>query len=237
MSSLPDQYAAVVIGAGGAIGGAIATALEADPRCGRVARFSRAGDPPVDVLDEASLAAAAERTADAVGAVSLLFVATGALILDGRSPEKALSQLDPDALTAAYRLNAVGPALAIKHFHRLTPRRGKSVMAALSARVGSVGDNRLGGWYGYRASKAALNQLLRSASVEIARKRPDAVVAALHPGTVESPLSAPFRPEGAAQDGVFTSEQSAARLLRALDALTSADSGSFIAYDGASIPW
>ncbi len=233
MTSLRPGYRAAVIGATGAIGGAIADALEADGRAGAVLRFGRSGGQAIDVLDEASVAAAAE----AVGALDLVFVATGALQVEGRDPEKALAHLSAEALAAQFALNAIGPALVVKHFAPTLARGGRSCLAALSARVGSIGDNRLGGWHGYRAAKAALNQLLRGAAIEIARKRPEAVVAALHPGTVESPLSRPFRPKGAAEEGIFAPAEAATRLLATLDALTPAESGGFFDYAGRAIPW
>ena len=131
-------------------------------------------------------------------------------------------------------MNAVGPALVLKHFVPLLPRRGRSVVAALSARVGSIGDNRLGGWYGYRASKAALNQLLRTAAVELARTHPEAVCVALHPGTVATRLSAPH---GKAGLRVRTPDQAAADLLAVLDGLTPAHTGGFFDADGRAVPW
>lgn len=237
MASLQEGYRAAVIGARGAIGGAIADALSADPRAGAVIRIARSsGDVRLDLLEEASIAAAAEAAATD-GPLDLVFIATGALILDGRGPEKALAQLDPETLARQFAVNAIGPALVVKHFApHLAPRR-RSLLAALSARVGSIGDNRLGGWHGYRAAKAALNQLLRGAAIDIARKRPEAVVAALHPGTVESPLSQPFRPEGAARADVVAPAEAAAKLLGVLDRLTPAQSGGFFDPSGAAIPW
>ncbi|MEO1502936.1 MAG: SDR family NAD(P)-dependent oxidoreductase [Pseudomonadota bacterium] len=236
MGSLRDGYRAAVIGATGAIGGAVANHLAADPRCAEVRRFGRrplAGETPLDVTDEASIAAAAED----VGEIHLLVIATGGLIVGEHRPEKALSQLNAEALQAQFALNAVGPALALKHFHRSLPRGERSLVGALSARVGSIGDNGLGGWYGYRAAKAALNQYMRAASIEIARSRKQAVIAALHPGTVESDLSKPFRPAGAGDPGIFTPAQSAEALLHVLDGLSAEQSGGFWAYDGSAIPW
>lgn len=233
MTSLPDGYRAAVIGATGAIGGAIADALEHDRASGEVLRFGRSAGRGVDVTQEASVAAAAEE----VGEIDLLFIATGALTLDERPPEKALSQLDPAALAAQFALNAVGPALVIKHFAPKLARRRRVLLAALSARVGSIGDNRLGGWHGYRAAKAALNQFVRGAAVEIGRTRPEAVALALHPGTVQSPLTHPFRPAGAAEPGVFTPQEAAEKLLNVLDAASPAQSGGFFDYAGAAVPW
>lgn len=237
MTSLPDGYGALVLGASGAIGGAIAAALEADPRAGAVHRISRSGGDVGAWDDEDGLAAVAERLKASGAPIHLVFIATGGLSIDGRRPEKMLGHLGADALAAQFALNAILPALAVKHFHALTPRAERSVIAALSARVGSIGDNRLGGWYGYRAAKAALNQMLKTAAIEIARKRPEAVVAALHPGTVESKLSQPFRPEGAARPEIMTPEQSAARLLGVLDGLSPAQSGGFWDWSGAAVDW
>lgn len=239
LSSLPPGYRAAVVGASGAIGGAVADVLEADPNCAEALLFQRGGPLRIDIGDEASVAAAAE----AAGEIDLLFIATGALHVevagqaDRRPPEKALSQLDPVALAASFQVNAIGPALVIKHFAPRLPRQRRAILAALSARVGSIGDNRLGGWHGYRAAKAALNQILRGAAIELKRRRPLAVVAAVHPGTVESGLSRPFRPEGVSVEGVFSPDESAAKLLDVLNGLTPEQSGGFWDYAGREIPW
>lgn len=233
MQSLESGFRAVVVGASGAIGAAIADALASDPRAGAVLRLSRA-QTGLDLRDERSVAAAAEAVD---GEIDLLFVATGGLTIDGVGPEKALSQIAPDALLAQYALNAVGPALVLKHFSKRLPRRRRALVGALTAKVGSIGDNRMGGWYAYRAAKAAANQLVHTAAIELARSRPELVLAALHPGTVESPLSAPFRPAGAASAGVMTPDESARRLLGVLDGLGASDSGGFFAYDGERLPW
>ena len=239
LPALRPGYRAAVIGASGAIGGAVAARLEADPNCAETLRLQRAGPLHIDLADEASVAAAAE----AAGELDLIFIATGALYVEvtgeaeRRPPEKALSHIDPLALAAAFQINALGPALAIKHFSSRLPRDRRSILAALSARVGSIGDNRLGGWHGYRAAKAALNQILRGAAIELRRRRPQAVVAALHPGTVESGLSRPFRPQGAADEGVSSPEEAAANLLGVLNELTPEQSGGFWDYAGRAIPW
>jgi NAD(P)-dependent dehydrogenase (short-subunit alcohol dehydrogenase family) len=240
MNSLPSGYRAVVVGASGAIGGALVRALQADPRCGQVNALSRSSEPPLDLLDEASLATAAARLRDPGGhdgkggPLHLLVCATGILQVDGRLPEKRLADLDAATLARAHAVNAIGPALLIKHFHELLPLKERSLLAVLSARVGSIGDNRLGGWYSYRASKAALNMLLRTAAVEVARKRPLAVLAALHPGTVRSGLSAPIIGNAEAS----TPEDAARHLLAVLDALPAEGaSGGFHAWDGSAIAW
>ncbi|MEM7190474.1 MAG: SDR family oxidoreductase [Pseudomonadota bacterium] len=167
------------------------------------------------------------------GPFDLIFDATGALTIDDQGPEKALKVIDAEAMAAQFAINAIGPALALKHYDRLMPRHGRSVFATLSARVGSIGDNRLGGWISYRAAKAALNQIVHTASIEIARKRPEAIVVALHPGTVATPLSKPF----SGQRKTFMPEEAAAKLLAVLDGLRPEDNGSFFAYDGSRITW
>jgi NAD(P)-dependent dehydrogenase (short-subunit alcohol dehydrogenase family) len=236
MNSLPDGYRAVVVGASGAIGGALVQALRADPRCAGVRALSRQGGdglPAVDLTEEASIAAAAGALRDEAP-FHLVVCATGVLHAGGRPPEKRLADLDAATLAQAYAVNAIGPALLIKHLHDLLPLRERSLLAVLSARVGSIGDNRKGGWYGYRASKAALNMLLKTAAIEVARRRPLAVLAALHPGTVASRLSAPI-----VGDAEATSpEQAAEHLLAVLDALPAEGaSGGFHAWDGRLIPW
>jgi NAD(P)-dependent dehydrogenase (short-subunit alcohol dehydrogenase family) len=156
------------------------------------------------------------------------------LQVDGRGPEKRLADLDAATMARAHAVNAIGPALLIKHFHGLLPQQERSLLAVLSARVGSIGDNRLGGWYSYRASKAALNMLLRTAAIEVARQRPLAVLAALHPGTVRSGLSAPIIGSAPAS----TPDDAARHLLAVLDALPAEGaSGGFHAWDGAAIAW
>jgi len=230
MASLTAPYRALVVGGTGGIGSAVLRRLRADPRCGEALSLSRRDG--FDLLDEGSIAAAAERLG-APGELDLVFDATGALQIDGDKPEKALRQIDPDAMARQFAVNAIGPALLFKHFAPLLPRRRRSLFATLSARVGSIGDNALGGWISYRAAKAALNQIVRTAAVEIRRSRPDAVVAALHPGTVATALSEPF----AADRDRLSPEDAAGRLLRVLDALPGQATGRFFAYDGRPIEW
>jgi NAD(P)-dependent dehydrogenase (short-subunit alcohol dehydrogenase family) len=233
LNSLPDGYRALVFGAGGAIGGALVEALRADPRCAAVLALSRRSDPPLDLGDETSIAAAATHLRGQAP-FHLMLCATGVLQVDGRPPEKRLAELDGAVLARILAVNAIGPALLLKHFHDLLPTRERAFFALLSARVGSIGDNRKGGWYGYRASKAALNMLLKTAAIEVARRRPLAVLAALHPGTVRSPLSAPIIGDADAQ----APAEAARRLLAVLDALPDEGaSGRFLAWDGADVPW
>ena len=232
LASLPHGYRAAVIGARGAIGGALVQALQADPRCAEVHGLSRSGNPSFDLADESSIAAAAERLR-AAGPLHLVVCATGVLKVSKHSPEKRLADIDPATLAQVLAVNTVGPALVLKHFHDLMALRERSLLGVLSARVGSIGDNRKGGWYAYRASKAALNQLLHTAAIEVARKRPLAVLAALHPGTVQSPLSAAII--GDAE--VTTPAAAATNLLQVLDGLQPQQSGGFFAWDGTAIAW
>lgn len=231
MADSEDQ-AAVVIGASGGIGAAVAALLQASGRFAVVHALSRSGTG-FDLEDEAAISAAAIQVAEGP-APTLVFIATGVLH-HGFEPERGYRALTVEHLMRDYRVNAVGPALVAKHFLPLTPRDRRAVFAALSARVGSIGDNRLGGWHSYRASKAALNMLLRNLAVELGRTHPKAVVAGLHPGTVDTGLSAPFQ-RGVKPERLFTADHSAARLLAVIDDLTPADSGGVFAWDGARIP-
>lgn len=218
---------ALVIGASGGIGGAVTAALRA--RGDTVDALSRSADG-LDVTREATIAAAAATLAPGY---DLILVATGALELGGAGPEKSLAALDPEVMVRQFRVNALGPALLLKHLHPLLAEGRRSVCAALSARVGSIGDNRLGGWVSYRAAKAALNQIVRTAAVEIARTRPQAVVVALHPGTVATPLTHKYL----GRHPAVAPEAAAANLLHVVAALGPEASGGFFAWDGKPIPW
>jgi NAD(P)-dependent dehydrogenase (short-subunit alcohol dehydrogenase family) len=217
---------AVVIGASGGIGAALVDALRDEEV--EVRGFAR---PELDLTDEATIAAAAASLADAP---DLVIVATGLLHDGERGPEKAMRELDPAWLARQYAINAIGPALVAKHFLPRMPKAGRSVFAVLSARVGSIGDNRLGGWYGYRASKAALNQLVRTLAVEEKRRNDRSIVVALHPGTVDTRLSEPFQANVRA-DQLFTPSRAAVQLLDVLDGLKAPDSGKLFAWDGSEI--
>jgi NAD(P)-dependent dehydrogenase (short-subunit alcohol dehydrogenase family) len=234
---------AVVIGASGAIGRALCEQVVASGSYRTTFALARSeiiASAPVragriDVVDERSIARAADNVARE-GPVGLVIVATGILHGPGISPEKSLAALDPGVMGTVFAVNTIGPALVAKHFVPLLPRRGRSVFAALSARVGSIGDNRLGGWYAYRASKAALNQIIRTLAVETARTRPDALVVGLHPGTVASELSRPFR-SADGRPAPFTAQESAMHLVQVLDRLSQSDSGHLLAWDGQQIPF
>jgi len=233
-TTLPTGGLAVVVGATGTIGSAFAGRLRDDARFADVVALSRSSDPPVDLTDEPSIAAAAASLKERQEEVRMILVATGFLHDEAQGPEKTWRHLDPDALGRVFALNAVGPALVMKHLLPLLPRKGRVVFGALSARAASIEENRLGGWYGYRSSKAALNQLVRSAAAELSRKNKQAVCVSLHPGHVESPLSAPF---GSGGQPTFSADAAAAKLVGVLDALSAEQSGGFFDQDGRPIPW
>jgi NAD(P)-dependent dehydrogenase (short-subunit alcohol dehydrogenase family) len=234
LESFPAGGLAVVVGASGGIGGALLARLAGEPSFQGVVGLGRDSVPPLDLTSEETIARAAAHVAGTGHEPRLVVDATGLLHGGGLAPERSWRELDPAHMAEAFAVNATGPALLMKHFLPLLPRDGKAVFATLSARVGSIGDNRLGGWYSYRASKAALNQLVRTAAVELGRRRPAAVCVALHPGTVDTGLSAPFAKAGLE---VRPAGQAAERLLRVIDRLAAEDSGGFFDHRGARLPW
>ena len=228
---------AVVIGATGGIGQAMVQVLHMTLPLGQVLALSRQSVPALDLQNEASLAEAAayiSQQCHASGHTLRLIVNATGTLHKPYPPEKSWAQLDAGAMAQVFAINTLGPALLMKHLLPLLPREGKAVFATLSAKVGSIGDNRLGGWYSYRASKAALNQLVRTAAIELRRRHPEALCVALHPGTVDTALSTPFAKNGL---NVVSPLQAATRLLQVIDGLTSADSGGFFNHDGSTLPW
>lgn len=221
----------MVIGAGGGLGHALATVLETAGHT--VLRLGRHTVPALELLDEASIAAAASWAAEA-GDVRLVLDATGFLHDERYRPERSWRELDPAHIAHSFAVNAIGPALLMKHFLPILPREGRAVFATLSARVGSIGDNRLGGWYSYRASKAALNQLVRTAAVELRRHNRAAICVALHPGTVATPLSAPF---GKAGLNTRPPDVAATELAVVIDALRPEQTAGFFDHHGLPIEW
>ena len=231
MPSLPDGYRALVVGARGAIGAAFVAQLQADPRCAAVVGLHRRSKPALDIEQANSIAQAAADLAPQAP-FHLVLVATGLLHRPGLQPEKRLADLDAGRLLALFSANAVGPALLLRHLSPLlAPQR--ALMVLLSAKVGSIGDNRLGGWYGYRASKAALNMLVCTAAIELRRSQPGTVLAALHPGTVSSALSRPFKGDQIGRPPALA----AAQMLSVVDSLQPGHSGLFLAWDGQRLPW
>ncbi|WP_047301438.1 SDR family oxidoreductase [Pseudomonas fluorescens] len=230
MDSLGDGYRALVIGAGGTLGTAFCEQLEQDPHCAGVRALGRHTVPELDLERPETIASAATELATEAP-YQLIVHAAGLLHRDGIKPEKSLSAIEPEALQTVFQVNALGPAMVLRHFLPLLDPMG--AMAMLSAKVGSIGDNRLGGWYAYRASKAALNMLIKTAAIELARTRPQSRLLSMHPGTVVSGLSQPFRGASSARPA----DVAAAQLLTLIDQLTPADSGHFFAYDGERLPW
>lgn len=232
LHSLPLGFRALVLGGSGTIGGAFVRALSGMPGCSAVVALSRR-DPPVLVLEDESAVRAAAQWAAAQGPFQLVVDATGALTIDGQGPEKRLTQVSSDGLRRAFEVNAIGRALVLKHFVPLLAPKERAIFAVLSARVGSIEDNQLGGWYGYRASKAAGNMFLQTAAIESYRTRPLAAFVALQPGTVVSALSAPF------QSGhpTVTPEVSVSGMLAAVDGLSARPQAWFVDYQGNQIPW
>lgn len=232
----PDE-AALVIGTG-ALGAAMAAQFESCGRYSRVLVLGRGSHPPIDYARQTSIEQAAHWTQeqceqDAL-ALRMIMVCTGFLHGSTGQPERSWQHLDPDYLAHSFLVNALGPALLIKHFLPLLPRQGLCRAIFVSARVGSIGDNRLGGWYGYRASKAALNQLVRTASIEMSRRNRESVVAALHPGTIDSPLSAPFSKSGLQ---VRSPQEAALQIEPVIHTLTAEQTGQFVDTQGQPVPW
>lgn len=221
----------MVIGAEGGIGAALVRALRAQ---GPTVALSRRSEPPIDLLDESSIAAAAAAIAGLGLDLRLVIDATGFLHGDGFSPERSLRQIDPAHMARSFAINAIGPALLMKFFLPLLPKRGRSVFSTLSARVGSIGDNSLGGWYSYRAAKAALNQLVHTAAIELRRSHPQAICVAIHPGTVATGLSAPFAKAGLE---LQTADQAASRILAVLGGLGPEQTGGFLDHHGNTLAW
>ncbi|WDF74501.1 SDR family NAD(P)-dependent oxidoreductase [Novosphingobium sp. KACC 22771] len=228
---------AVIIGASGGIGHAFETALIEEGAFEVVHGFarSRTGAQHIDLMDEGSIAAAAAHVTNGPPP-TLVIVATGLLHDGTRGPEKALRDLDPAWLARVHAVNAIGPVMVAKHFLPLMPRPGRAVFAALSARVGSISDNRLGGWHGYRASKAALNMLVRNLAIEEKRRNDRSIVVALHPGTVDTGLSRPFQGNVAAGK-LFDAERAALQLLDVIEGLKPHDSGKLFDFEGLEIPF
>ncbi|MFD3190477.1 SDR family NAD(P)-dependent oxidoreductase [Sedimentitalea sp. HM32M-2] len=218
---------ALIIGRTGGIGGAVADRLTQDGW--HVTGLSRRQDG-LDLTnpDSVDLALRALDTR-----FDLILVATGALAIAGAEPEKSLAALTAPAMLDQFALNAVGPALILRHAGRLLIRDRRSVFAALSARVGSIGDNRLGGWISYRAAKAALNQVIRTAAIELARSHAQAVCVALHPGTVATPMTRDYLGRHAA----VPAPEAARNLLRVIDRLDRRHSGGFFDWAGKPVPW
>ncbi len=244
LASLPSPFNAVVVGATGGIGSAFVDALLDNDRLGTLVACSR-NEPditddklawlPLDVTEEATIEAAAEKSRDR-GPFQLIICAVGILHGDGIEPEKSYEALDPERLIKNFRINTIGPALIAKHFLPLLEPRERAIFAALSARIGSIGDNRIGGWHGYRASKAALNMMIRKFGIETGRRHKEMICVGLHPGSVDTGLSKPFQ-GSVPQNQLVRPDQAANHLLEVIDNLKPEDTGHCIAWDGERVPF
>jgi NAD(P)-dependent dehydrogenase (short-subunit alcohol dehydrogenase family) len=223
-----------VVGSQGGIGAALVLALQRSGQFAEVMALSRSSTPALDLTHESSMSHWAHQAQSTQRPLRLVIDATGFLHGNGMQPEKSWQHIDPAHMAYSFAINSIGPALLMKHFLPLLARDGRAVFATLSAKVGSIGDNQLGGWYSYRASKAALNQLVHTAAIELRRKHPKAMCVALHPGTVDTGLTGPFAKTGL---NVVTPEAAAQRLLQVIDSLSVSQSGGFINHDGQALPW
>ena len=233
LNSFQKKGNALVFGSSGGIGSAILETLNNVSHFKRVFGFSRSSSYKFDLTNEVSIEQAAD-VGSVDGDIRLVIDATGFLHTKNQTPEKTWKELDTDLLTNAFIVNTIGPALIMKHVLPRLPRSGKAVFATLSARVGSIEDNHLGGWYGYRASKAALNQIVRTAAIELRRRSPEAICVAIHPGTVSTSLSAPYAKQGL---DLQTPLQAATNLLSVIERLALNDNGGFFDWQGKPIPW
>ena len=229
---------AVVIGSGGGLGAALLGQLERDDNFSQAVGLSRNTEVSVNYLDESSIAKAAQSIASLCATsnlqLRLLLVATGFLHGEQGQPERSFTNLDAGYLAQVFQINTLGPALVMKHFLPLLPKTGRCVAGFVSAKVGSISDNALGGWYGYRASKAALNQLVKTASIELTRRNKDSICVSLHPGTVATKLSEPFAKTGL---NVRSAIEAADDLLAVLAGLNPADTGCLVDYKGQKLPF
>ena len=244
LSSMGEALRVIVIGSSGGIGQAFVEALTASDQVAKIYALSRQGQNhpsskvanlTFDFTDESSIEAAAEALRE-TGPFDLCIIATGLLQGEGISPEKNMRAMSLEAFQKSFMVNTFGPAVTAKHFLPLMRRDSKAVLAALSARVGSISDNRIGGWYAYRASKAALNMILKTLSIEFGRRFKNTIIIGLHPGTVDTSLSKPF--QGNVPDGkLFTPEFSVKKLLGVIDQVDAKDSGLLFAWDGQAVPF
>ena len=247
---IDQDVTAVVVGARGGIGAAFVDALKGSgvaqrvyalsrdaEWCGTPARQGRCHRVQVDVTCEASLATFVQRLASEGAKPNFVINCSGLLHEGGDKPERRLSEIDGAFVRKVFDVNTIGVMLLMKHLLPVMPRQSRAIFATLSARVGSISDNRLGGWYSYRASKAAQNMLVKTAAIETSHRSPQLIVVSLHPGTVATDLSDPFTKRLRPGHAVFSPHESCAHLRRVMEGLQVTDSGGFFAWDGAPIPW
>jgi NAD(P)-dependent dehydrogenase (short-subunit alcohol dehydrogenase family) len=233
-NDFPAGGLAVVVGASGSIGKALFTEICNSEIFDVVVPLTRRSLPMIDLLCEETILNCSQFIATKTNPLRLVVDATGILHSPNIIPEKSIKAVEGNTLSTLFQINAIGPMLLMKHFIPLFPKNGKTIFTSLSARVGSISDNKLGGWYGYRASKAALNQFIRTAAVELKRSHPESICNALHPGTVISTLSQPFSKNGLE---LFTPEESARKLFQVIKTFNKNDSGEFFDYEKRKIDW
>lgn len=241
LASFGQNVNVVVVGASGGIGSALVQMLLEVPQVENVFTFSRRllpsslrhsprlTDGIIDITDERSIEEAASSLQG--HSIDLVIVATGLLHTEEVAPEKSIKTLTVDNFEAVFNINTLGPMLVAKHFLPLLTKERKSLFTALSARVSSISDNRLGGWYSYRASKAALNMMLKTLAIECSRTHPQSIISGLHPGTVNTSLSKPFQKQ-VKPEQLFSPASAAISLLQVIDSLVPEDSGKLFAWDG-----
>ena len=231
MTLIPKSFRALVIGSSGTIGAAFLELLQNNPSCSMVIGIHRHSEYPIDYQDPSSIESSA-KSLSLQAPFHLIINTIGVLHSLEWMPEKKLDDLNAEQLGELMKINAIGPALTIRYFSKLLDPQN-SIMVNLSAKVGSIEDNRLGGWYSYRASKAALNMLIKTAAIELRRTKPNTALIALHPGTVNSRLSQPFRGQQIGRPAL----EAASDMLNVIMRLSKEDSGSFLAYSGEKLPW
>jgi len=190
----------------------------------------------LDITEEAQIAAAINQIQAELDQLHLVMYCVGILHDGNLQPEKGLRQIEADQLLHYFQINSIGAVLLAKHVLPLLRHDGPRVLASISAKIGSIGDNRLGGWYGYRASKAALNMLMKTTAIEYGRKSPGTIVVLLHPGTTNTRLSQPFQ-RGVPPEKLFSVERTVTQLMAVVDGLDKGDSGRFFSWDGSPLPW
>jgi len=246
LRSFSSECDVAIIGSSGGIGKALTELLSQQECVRNIFSCSRTDHNlgvdktsfiPLNITDEPSIISAVKKITAKTTKLDLVIVATGTLH-EGESlqPEKSWRSLSEDNLLKIFQINTIGPTLVAKYFLDLMPKDCKSVFAALSARVGSIEDNSIGGWYAYRSSKAALNMMVKSLSIELSRKNPNAVAVTLHPGTVDTKLSRPFQ-GSVPRDNLFSPQTSAKHLLKVIDELPTDATGHLFAWDGQIIPF
>ncbi len=249
-----NQANALIVGASQGIGLGFVRALLKQDKMGNVYATYRSQDTAselldlerqysdrlkclqVDITDESQIIAATKQIQESVQQLHLAIYCVGVLHDRNLSPEKSLRQIDPEKLIYSFQVNSIGAVLLAKHLMPLFNKRDRSIFASISAKVGSIGDNRLGGWYGYRASKAALNMFLKTTAIEYSRRCPKTIVVALHPGTTDTRLSQPFQ-KNVPPGKLFSVEYTITLLSQVISGLEIKDSGEFFSWDGTKLPW